>query len=148
MFRKLRLDWYKSNLAVKAFERIKVSRVSVIYVPLISQWKILISKRALPPHFCQTMFSLLKKMHLQFLSPPFQDRQKVKNWGGGTIPILHQHIFGLFFDPPNHPPYVSINSTERQQNWHFLTSTTQFSCWRNIGMVVYEFFQYLERKCM
>ena len=44
--------------------------------------------------------------------------------------ILRQHIFGLFL---THPPYVSINSTERQQK--FLTPLTQSLWWRNIGMV-------------
>ena len=32
----------------------------------------------------------------------------------GTIPILRQYIFGLFW--PAYPPYVSMNSTERQEN--------------------------------
>ena len=34
----------------------------------------------------------------------------------GTIPKLRQHIFGLFL---THPPYFSINSTERQQKLPF-----------------------------
>ena len=42
----------------------------------------------------------------------------------------------LDFIWPTHPPYVSINSTERQQkNAIFLTPPTQSFCWCNIGMV-------------
>ena len=48
-----------------------------------------------------------------FLMPSFFASQSAHfGQGWGTIPILHQHIFGIF---QAHPPYVSMNSTERQQ---------------------------------
>ena len=41
--------------------------------------------------------------------------------GPSLIPILHPHIFRLFL---THPPYVDINSTERQKKkCHFSDST-------------------------
>ena len=57
----------------------------------------------------------------------------------GTIPILRQHISGLFGP---HPPILSAQI----QYWtrpilnvsktgRFLDLPTQFTCWRNIGMV-------------
>ena len=39
----------------------------------------------------------------------------------GTIPLLRQHIFGLFL---THPPTISAKySTERLQNWSFSDPT-------------------------
>ena len=102
----------------------KVSGVSMIYVPLISQWNIFISKRGLPPHFCQTMFSLLKKNAFTIPLSPFSGRtegQKMRGGGGVLWKIHRDHPctpsahFWAFVDPP----YVSINSTERQQKLPF-----------------------------
>ena len=61
-----------------------------------------------------------------------------------TIPILHQHIFGLFL---THSPYVSINITECQQkNCNFSDiKTAQFLGLLIIGMVSYQKFKKLHR---
>ena len=37
----------------------------------------------------------------------------------GTIPILRQHIFGLFLTHSTHSPCVNINNTQRQQKLPF-----------------------------
>ena len=51
----------------------------------------------------------------------------------GTIPILRQHIFGLFLDPLTHPTSAQIHSTEHQQKTvTFMTQPTQPLSWRNI----------------
>ena len=43
-----------------------------------------------------------------------------KNFILGTIPVIRQHIFGLYLTHSlTHPPYVRKNSTERQQKWQF-----------------------------
>ena len=46
------------------------------------------------------------------LTCPLANVRILASWSPKTIPILCQHIFGLF---QTHPPYVSIDSTERQQ---------------------------------
>ena len=50
----------------------------------------------------------------------------------GTIPILRQHLFGLFL---THPPYVSINLKVSKKLSFFWLHPPQSLCWRNIGMV-------------
>ena len=51
----------------------------------------------------------------------------------GTIPILSQHIFGLFL---THTPYKNMNRTECQQKIvNFWTHPTSLLVYDNMGMV-------------
>ena len=66
-----------------------------------------------------------------------------------TIPILRQHIYGLF---PTHPP--SQENTGKQcsdgknkvlnvsKDGYFPKPPTQFFCWRNIGMMPYYYYSW------
>ena len=53
-----------------------------------------------------------------------------------TIPILCQHIFGLFC--PTHPLCKNKYRTEHQPSWHFPNPPTQPFWWCNIGMVPFK----------
>ena len=61
---------------------------------------------------------MTKKNHFVATFPPsFQPSQKIIYMVIlRTIPKLRQQIFGLFL---THPPYVSMNNTERQQKLQF-----------------------------
>ena len=65
------------------------------------------------------------------LTCPLANVRILASWSPRTIPILCQHIFGLF---QTHPSTIfSINTVlNENKKWHFLNPPYQSFCWRNV----------------
>ena len=102
--------------------------------PVSCSWKVLNDMKLIKNHSEPSQhrgyfsFEILSMISNSFHPLPLASVNKAKKKiVSGTIPILRQHIFGLFLThPPTHPLEV-INqhkySTERQQNWQFTRPT-------------------------